>query len=42
MLEQEQKRMQRNRELLRMLEDIDTKATALATRTERLKMLKVS
>lgn len=41
MLEQERKRMSRNAELLHMLEEVDAKATALASKTERLKMLKV-
>lgn len=42
MLEQERRRMERNRELLHMLEDIDTRSSALAARTDRLKVLKVS
>lgn len=41
MLGQEERRLQRNRELLHMLEDIDTRASTLAARTERLKQLKV-
>lgn len=41
MLEQERKRMNRNTELLHMLEEIDTKAAVLAAKTERLKLLKV-
>lgn len=42
LLEQEKKRLNRNEKLLHMLEEIDTKAAALATKTERLKMLKVN
>lgn len=41
LLEHERKRLNRNEELLGMLEDVHAKANAMATNTERLKKLKV-
>lgn len=41
LLEQERHRLDRNAELLHMLDEVDRKATTLATKTERLRMLKV-
>lgn len=41
LIKHERKRLNRNEELLQMLEDVQTKATDLASNTERLKMLKV-
>lgn len=41
LLEQDRQRLNRNAELLHMLDDVDRKAVTLATKTERLRMLKV-
>lgn len=40
-LEEDRQRMERNNNLLRMLERIDYQAATLAAKTERLKLLKV-
>lgn len=41
MLQHERNRLNRNEELLQMLEKVQTKATAMASHTEKLKRLKV-
>lgn len=41
LLKHERTRLNRNEELLQMLEDVQSKAANLASNTERLKMLKV-
>lgn len=42
LLKHETERLNRNEELLHMLEDVHTKATRMASNTDRLKKLKVS